>query len=201
MTQDVARFYNAFAPFYPILDLFLQKHKRKLAERVNREPSGKLLEIGVGRGDTLKKYAHPDLTGIDMSEGMLAFARKNAPARCSLAVMDASDMAFEDQSFDYVVLCYVLSVVPDAAKVMNEVARVLVPGGRVFILNHESNGAFRKKLNKVLAPVVSKVLHFSSTFELDPAIDPQKFAIVERTNSGLVPNISRLILEKRTENA
>lgn len=201
MTQDVARFYNVFAPFYPVLDLFLQKHKRTLAERINQEPLGRLLEIGVGRGDILKRYKHEDLTGIDMSEGMLAFARKSAPARCTLAVMDASNLEFEDESFDYVVMCYVLSVVPDAARVMDEVARVLAPGGKVFILNHESSGTFRKQVNKALAPLVSKVLRFSTTFELDPAVDPRKFEVVERSQSGLVPSISRLVLRKKTGNA
>lgn len=200
MTQDVARFYNVFAPFYPVLDLFLQKHKRTLAERINQEPPGRLLEIGVGRGDILNRYKHEDLTAIDMSEGMLAFARKTAPPRCALAVMDASDLTFDNESFDYVVMCYVLSVVPDAAKVMDEVARVLAPGGKVFILNHESNGTFRKQVNKVLAPLVSRVLRFSTTFELDPAIDPQRFEVVERSQSGFVPNISRLVLRKRTVN-
>ena len=199
MSHDVARFYNAFAPFYPVLDIFLNKHKRKLADKINSEPSGRLLEIGVGRGEILKHYTDKELTGIDTSEGMLAFARKNAPKGCPLHVMDAANLEFPDGSFEYVVLSYVLSVVPDASKVMDEVHRVLTPGGKVYILNHESKGKLQQQMNKVLSPLVSKVLKFTTTFELDPAINPDKFRVAERRRSGVVPNISMLILEKPAE--
>jgi N-acetylglutamate synthase/N-acetylornithine aminotransferase len=90
MTSDTARFYDTFAPLYPLLDIFLHKHKRILAQRINAQPPGRLLEIGVGRGEHLRAYKHTDITGIDTSRGMLAFAEKNAPAGARLHVMDAT---------------------------------------------------------------------------------------------------------------
>lgn len=196
MTRDVSRFYDALAPFYPLLDLFLRRHKRRLAERINRESPGRLLEIGVGRGDMLKRYVCTQLTGIDASEGMLAFARNNAPPGCDLRVMDAADLAFADASFDYVVIAYVLSVVPDPAGVMAEAGRVLAPGGMVFILNHESAGIIGRAVGRLLAPLVARTLKFATTFTLDPVIDQATFTVVERSRSGIAPRISRLVLKK-----
>ncbi len=200
MAQESNRFYDSFAPFYPVFDLFLGAPKKIMIRRINTEKPGRLLEIGVGRGDTLAAYKHPALTGIDISQGMLAFARKRGLANCDLRVMDASDLAFDDASFNYAVLAYVLSVIPDPDKVMNEVYRVLGPAGRVFILNHTSTGAARQTLNRFLAPL-AKRLHFSSVFDTEAVIDPAKFTVIERKRCSLVPNITLFVLEKKASPA
>ena len=53
-----------------------------------------------------------------------------------LLQMDATDLKFDDGSFDIVYAPYVISVVPDPVKVAREMYRVCRPGGRVIILNH-----------------------------------------------------------------
>lgn len=196
--SQVANFYNKIAKVYPVLDMFLQEPKRQLLARVNQEAPGRLLEIGVGRGDNLPQYTHGPVTGIDVSEGMLAYARRQAPADCELFVMDAANLVFPDERFEYCVISHVLTVVSDPGKVMDEVFRVVKPGGKVFILNHESTGPVREKLNKKLAPI-SKLLHFSATFDMDALIDPLKFAKVHKARHGLIPSITLMILQKQVD--
>lgn len=193
--SQVAKFYNKIAKVYPVLDMFLQEPKKQLLARVNQEKQGNLLEIGVGRGDNLPHYKHVPVTGIDVSEGMLAYARKKAPAGCTLHIMDAARLEFPDSSFDYVVISHVLTVVPDPVKVMDEVYRVVKPGGKVFILNHESTGPVREKLNQKLAPL-SKLLHFSALFDMGTLVDPMKFTLLHKARHGLVPSITLMILGK-----
>ena len=195
MSQHVAKFYDKFALVYPVLDLFLGDQKRKLLARINEEPRGPLLEIGVGRGDNLPLYTHGPVTGIDVSEGMLAFARKKAPADCTLRIMDACALDFSDGSFDYCVLSYVLSVVETPERVMDEVHRVVRPGGRIFILNHESHGPMREKLNKQLAHL-SRFLHFSAVFSLESIVDADKFTQVHRGEYGIFPKVTMQVLER-----
>ncbi len=189
-------FYDTFAPFYPVFDLFLGAPKKIMVRRINKEKPGRLLEIGVGRGDTLAAYTHPELTGIDISQGMLAFARKRKLANCSLHVMDAGAMEFTDASFEYAVLAYVLSVIPDPAKALSEVHRVLSPGGRAFILNHDPSGPLRQKMNRLVAPLVSKCLRFSAVFDVQTVIDPAKFSIIERKRCAIIPHITLFVLER-----
>ena len=196
MTQETSRFYNVLAPVYPVFDLFLGAPKKIMIRRINTEQPGRLLEIGVGRGDTLGSYDHKPLTGIDTSEGLLAFARKNAPADCSLHVMDAGQLGFEDGAFDYAVLSYVLSVTPHPMQVLAEVHRVLSPQGRVFILNHVSTGKLRQRLNRVIAPL-TRLLHFSAVFDVEAHVDQDKFAILEHKRCAILPNITLYVLEKR----
>ena len=52
--------------------------------------------------------------------------------------MDASALAFPDESFETVVAMYVMTVVPDPEKVMRELERVCAAGGEVILVNHFS---------------------------------------------------------------
>lgn len=197
MADHVARFYDRLAFAYPVFDLFLGSAKRRLISRINEETPGPLLEIGVGRGDNLPIYKHGPVTGVDVSEGMLAFARKKAPADCSLHVMDARNLEFPDGAFSYCVLSYVLSVVDDPCRVMDEVFRVVSPGGKIFILNHESRGEFKEMLNKHVLRHFSRFLHFSAVFDMGPVVDETKFSKVHRGEYGFLPTITMLVLERK----
>ena len=57
-----------------------------------------------------------------------------ATSRCRW--MDATSLAFPDESFDVVYAAYVISVVPDPVQALQEMARVCRPHGRIVLLNH-----------------------------------------------------------------
>ena len=193
----VVSFYDKFASLYPILDVFLKEPKRQFLSRINCENPGSLLEIGVGRGDNLPLYTHRPLAGIDMSEGMLAYARKKAPEYCELHIMDAAKLEFPENAFDYCVISHVLTVVDNPGQVMDEVHRVVVPGGKVFVLNHESTGPAQAIINRTIAPLVSKFLHFSATFNLEELVSPSQFTILDKGLYGFLPKITMMVLENK----
>ncbi|MFT3987673.1 class I SAM-dependent methyltransferase [Aestuariivirga sp.] len=166
----VTRAYRRLAPFYDktfgkVADAAL---KQTMA-RAN-DFSGNLLEVGVGTGLALPHYG-PQLsvTGIDLSPDMLERARERMeklglPNIAALAQMDASHTNFADASFDVVVALYVMTVVPDPAAVIHEIARVVKPGGRVLICNHFSvEKGIRSHLERRLSPYAD-VLGFRSEF-------------------------------------
>jgi phosphatidylethanolamine/phosphatidyl-N-methylethanolamine N-methyltransferase len=80
------------------------------------------------------------VTGIDISDAMLGKARRymaeGGTRHLTLSRMDATSLAFPDQSFDVVYAAYVISVVPDPVRVLREMARVCRPHGRIVVLNH-----------------------------------------------------------------
>lgn len=108
--------------------------------------TGDVLEIGAGTGETfrmLKALPSPAVTsytGIDLSAGMLAEARKHvagSPFPVTLRQMNAEDLsAFADASFDTVTASLVLCTVPDAAAALREMARVVKPEGRIVLIEH-----------------------------------------------------------------
>ena len=112
----------------------------------------KVLEVGVGTGMALPLYPrHCNITGIDLSEGMLKVAQERIDQHglnhVTLLRMDAGAMEFEENAFDLVMAAYVVTAVPDYRKVVSEMIRVCRPGGRIVMLNHFSNG------NKLIAAV------------------------------------------------
>jgi ubiquinone/menaquinone biosynthesis C-methylase UbiE len=88
------------------------------------------------------------LTGVDASEGMVAQARaKTWPANATLVVSDAVAHleGLPSGSVDGVLACYLLRNVPDRARLLAQVARVLRPGGGVVIHDYSVAGSARAK--------------------------------------------------------
>lgn len=105
-----------------------------------RDFRGKMvLDVGCGNGYVLSKYAAEGarVTGIDVTPTGIDISRKRFEMLGldgDLRVADAQNMPFEDDSFDCVCSMGVLHHVPDTAKAVREIWRVLKPGGRLIIM-------------------------------------------------------------------
>jgi ubiquinone/menaquinone biosynthesis C-methylase UbiE len=101
---------------------------------------GEVLELAVGTGRNLPYYpADVRLTGIELSPQMLEIGKKRAEELgrdVVLRIGDAQALAFEDQSFDTVILTFGLCTIPDDRGALGEAHRVLRPGGRLVLLEH-----------------------------------------------------------------
>lgn len=104
--------------------------------------AGRVLEVGVGTGLNLPHY-DPDrveeIVAVDPSEALLARARERARSvRTPVRVLrgSAEHVDAPDAGFDTVVVTYTLCTVPDAARALAEIDRVLAPGGRLVISEH-----------------------------------------------------------------
>jgi ubiquinone/menaquinone biosynthesis C-methylase UbiE len=94
------------------------------------------IDVGCGNGAftelLLQRCAPVDVQGIDPSEGQLAFARTRPGARLAkFRQGDAMALPFAADSFDAAVMALVLVFVPDPAKGIEEMVRVVRPGGTV----------------------------------------------------------------------
>lgn len=134
--------YRRWAPIYDnTFGRITRMGRHRAVEAINAS-NGRVLEVGVGTGLSLSRYAtHLEVTGIDYSEEMLARAQRRVEAEGlrhvrELRQMDARVLDFPDGYFDTVVAMYLVSVVPEPERVMAEIARVCKPGGQVIIVNH-----------------------------------------------------------------
>ena len=141
--RDTIRTYRLFSGSYDVVFGPVFHPGRKEAVRIaNDRPGQRILEVGVGTGLSLPYFrADSHLTGIDISEEMLAKARRRVEQERlahvdELHVMDAEHLDFEDNSFDAVLALYVASVVPSPARFAAEMRRVCIPGGTIVLVNH-----------------------------------------------------------------
>lgn len=147
-TLDRASADDAYSRWAPIYDLIfdLPFHPGRLAAATAASRAagahGEILVVGVGTGLELGLISRETrVTGVDLSAPMLKVARDRVEREAfghvkSLQVMDAGAMTFADSSFDVTLAPYVMSVVPDVAKVLDEIFRVTKPGGEIVLMNH-----------------------------------------------------------------
>jgi phosphatidylethanolamine/phosphatidyl-N-methylethanolamine N-methyltransferase len=140
--RTIASTYARWAPVYDLVfDKVMSPGRRALARAANR-PSGKVLIVGVGTGLELPYLAPTQrLVGVDISQAMLHLARNRVRNDhlgnvVGLLVMDAMWLGFPDNSFDVVAAPYVLTVVPDPSRTLDEMLRVTKPGGEIVLVNH-----------------------------------------------------------------
>src|SRR5207302_10502003 len=90
---------------------------------------GRTLDVGCGTGRNLPLYGgHARVTGLDPSRDALLTARRRAPG-VPLVQGDAQALPFRDGAFDTVVSGLVFCSVPEPARGLAEVRRVLTPAG------------------------------------------------------------------------
>ena len=129
------------------------------------KPFGKALELGAGTGyfslNLLQLGAIEAATATDISPGMVEALKRNAD-ELGLAVdarpADAEELPFDDASFDLVFGHAVLHHVPDLARGLAEIRRVLRPGGTVAFCGEPSRNGDRiatapKLLGRAAAPL------------------------------------------------
>lgn len=133
--------YDRNARFYDLMESGAELKFSSWRERLwSRLQGGRVLEVGVGTGKNISYYPeNAEMTAIDLSPGMLDQARKKAADRgasVELLEADAQALPFPDASFDAAVATFVFCSVPDPVLGLEELKRVLAPGGQLVLLEH-----------------------------------------------------------------
>ena len=151
--------------------------RRAAVRRLRFFSTFRLLDIATGTADLAIEAArhHPQIrvTGVDFTPEMLAAGQRKIFARgladrIRLLQADAMQLPFPDESFDAAAMAFGIRNMPDRLQALREMRRVLVPGGRAFILemnfppNRFWQGFFALYL-KHLLPAVARL------FSVNPA--------------------------------
>jgi ubiquinone/menaquinone biosynthesis C-methylase UbiE len=125
-----------------LIDLAMRN--RALAEyrrRVVPAAAGRVLEIGIGSGFNLPFYGAgaTDVIGLEPSPRLIAMARarlRDKAGAVDLVEGSAEAIPLADRSVDTVVTTWTLCTIPDVARALQEMRRVLRPGGRLLFVEH-----------------------------------------------------------------
>ena len=143
------------AKFYELVEEHRYTKEWHIPEAANfANASGlKVLEVGCGLGTDGAQFARAgaDYTGVDLTEAAVELARKRfavSGLRGRFQTADAENLAFENESFDLVYSHGVLHHTPDTGRAVNEIWRVLRPGGRaVVMLYHRDSYNYRVNIS------------------------------------------------------
>jgi phosphatidylethanolamine/phosphatidyl-N-methylethanolamine N-methyltransferase len=141
-TTVVEKAYARWAPVYDAVCGPIFEQGRRAAAQAACAVGGRILEVGVGTGLSFDDYdTNTEIVGVDLSAPMSAKAQQRKasgmfPHVREVLVMDAHDLKFPDASFDYVVAQFVITLVAQPERVLDECARVVKPGGEIILVNH-----------------------------------------------------------------
>jgi len=151
--------------FYPRIE--------QVVRSLRIERGARVLEVGVGTGLSFGAYPkHCQVTGVDLAPEMLEQAQdkivRNGWRHLKVMEMDALNMKFADNTFDYVMAFHVVSVVPDAGRLLREMLRVSKRGATVAIVNHfRSRNRFLARLDSFIEPLTLRLgWHTLSLYEV-----------------------------------
>jgi ubiquinone/menaquinone biosynthesis C-methylase UbiE len=117
-----------------------QEDLKPYRARVVAAASGRVLEIGIGSGFNTPLYggAVSEVIGIDPSRQLLAMAQRKPRSEIPIEFIGASAEAipFDNSSFDAVVTTWTLCTIPDVARALGEMRRVLKAGGVLLFAEH-----------------------------------------------------------------
>ncbi len=146
--EEVGRMFDSIAPTYDLLNrgtslgvdtLWRRKMIAELDPRVHR----RILDVATGTADvaiqTVKRMGADHVTGVDLSEGMLAYGRTKVKAaglqdRIKLEQGDSENLPYDDESFDAVTVAFGVRNFEHLEQGLAEMRRVLRPGGKLVVL-------------------------------------------------------------------
>jgi phosphatidylethanolamine/phosphatidyl-N-methylethanolamine N-methyltransferase len=154
--------YALYAPVYDLGTSFPAERRRSI-ELLALDPGERVLVVGCGTGADLPLLPpHARVLGVDLSEPMLRRARRRARPGVELRRMDGHALDLPAASFDAALLHMVLEVIPDPARCLAEVGRVLRPGGRLAVFDKFlPDGARPSRLRRAALALLDTV--FTST--------------------------------------
>jgi demethylmenaquinone methyltransferase/2-methoxy-6-polyprenyl-1,4-benzoquinol methylase len=144
-----------------------------VAERL---PSGRLLDLGAGTGAAGPVFGDREVVALDPARQMLA--RNPTPRR---VVAGGERLPFRSESFDAVFSAYVFRNLDSVSATLEEVARVLRPGGKAGVVDlSRPEKVWRRRLHRagtaVVLPLVGTVVGA-----------PREYAYLHRSLDKLPP--------------
>lgn len=145
--EQVATMFDNIAGNYDFLNHFLSLGidifwRKRLVRKLQKQKPQNILDVATGTADlaiAMMKIKPFNVVGIDISNGMLEVGRKKIKQQdlektIQLQQADSEDLPFEDATFDAVTVSFGARNFENLQKGLSEMARVLKPGGKIYIL-------------------------------------------------------------------
>ncbi|MBO0897371.1 MULTISPECIES: demethylmenaquinone methyltransferase [Arthrobacter] len=167
--DEVAAMFDDVAPKYDVVNDVLslgqtRRWRRLVVDAVGAQPGQRVLDLAAGTGTSSEPYADAGINVVacDFSLGMLKVGKRRRPD-IDFVAGDATNLPFEDNSFDASTISFGLRNVNEPKKALSEMLRVTKPGGRLVIAEFSSptvpvwRTMYTEYLMRALPPIARKV--------------------------------------------
>ena len=161
--------FDDVAPKYDVVNDVLslgqtRRWRRLVVDAVGARPGQRVLDLAAGTGTSSEPYADAGINVVacDFSLGMLKVGKRRRPD-IDFVAGDATNLPFEDNSFDASTISFGLRNVNEPKKALSEMLRVTKPGGRLVIAEFSSptvpvwRTMYTEYLMRALPPIARKV--------------------------------------------
>lgn len=163
--------YTLYRPIYDVIERLFESARKQSIDGVNIHPNDKVLILGAGTGLDLP-YLPPskELHAVDITASMIEELKNKAKTQniaVDARVMDGQNLDYAESSFDVVILHLIVAVIPDPVKCMQEVERVLKPGGRFTVMDKFIPAGQSPSILRKLVNPITNLLFSDITREID----------------------------------
>lgn len=143
---------------------FLSKFYKKLIDFMQVTPNSKILDVGCGTGEILKRMDEKfeiDGYGIDNDDKMLQVAKEKCP-KMDIRTGSCDTLPFEEQKFDAITVCMAYHHFENRIGFAKEASRVLKQGGSLYLAEFRLPKCVRKVTNELMKHLNIVACVFSS---------------------------------------
>jgi ubiquinone/menaquinone biosynthesis C-methylase UbiE len=137
--ESMNKYYDVMASLYGLFMFLFPPWKRWLASVLPYIQGPRVLEVSFGPGYLMHRYAnHYDVWGIDYNQKMVQKTRKRLKGIVSadrIIQGDVEHLPYPDDAFDTIINTFAFTAYPDGKKALQEMLRVLKPGGSLLLLD------------------------------------------------------------------
>jgi len=173
--QQVTQMFDKIASDYDALNRVIsmgidKKWRSTLVQMVQKQKPETILDLATGTGDlalALSNIEKTKIIGLDIAPEMLAIGKNKVKAeklenRVEMVVGDAESLPFEDASIDAATVAFGVRNFGDLDKGLQEVLRILKPGGQIYVLETSVPTKFPFKqgyqlYSKIFLPIIGRL--------------------------------------------
>jgi ubiquinone/menaquinone biosynthesis C-methylase UbiE len=192
--------YTLYAPGYDLAGRILDASRKKSIENLNLKPNANILIVGAGTG--LDLHFLPQNCTVIATDITPAMVKKIEKRNIKLGgnvqtkVMDGQALDFADNTFDYVILHLILSVIPNEIACINEAERVLKPGGKVAVFDKFVKKNTKASTKRKIANVITNLFFSDITRSFELILAHSNLSVLLDIDANLSGNFRIIQLQK-----
>ncbi|MEQ8576662.1 MAG: class I SAM-dependent methyltransferase [Fulvivirga sp.] len=192
--------YTVFTPIYDLVGNVFNNYRKMSIEQLELKPDDNVLIVGGGTGLDLQFLPQTvNITATDITPSMVT--RMNSTIKAfnlngAARVMDGQKLGFNDAIFDKVILHLILAVIPDPVACINEVERVLKPGGKVTIYDKFIPDESKLSLGRKIGNLFTNLIATDITRSLGEIMAHSNLKLTKTMSGGFKGFFKIYVLEK-----